>query len=398
MKKVQIVVGSQFGDEGKGKTVQYLCQEALDAGLKPVVVRFCSGPQASHTVVKGELVHICSSLGSGVLLNVPTIIVPETDTLIDPIALHAEYDTLVQKGITPKLYVDACCTIITPYDVIANRNNKESLENGTCGCGIWEALNRERNGCGELDIFDIQTNPEDYLEDVRDYHDLDKQEELEEQFIKDIEWLSVFATYDVEEITEDYDVFIYESSQGLLLDGNYGLRPYTTPCQIMPLRDFDNPTEFRFNLLGMYDKDEIKIEVYFVSRTYATRHGAGYEPYEDLSQTFVKLPKFETNKTNQYQGKFKTGILDFDMMNRGVDRHCLDNVEGVDWILVINHVDCVTDTFGYISKQGFHMVSAGNIQKTFLQNIHLPFKKVLYSETPESNFNEYTVRTSNETD
>lgn len=398
MKKVQIVVGSQFGDEGKGKTVQYLCQEALDAGLKPVVVRFCSGPQASHTVVKGELVHICSSLGSGVLLNVPTIIVPETDTLIDPIALHAEYDILVQKGITPKLYVDACCTIISPYDVIANRNNKESLENGTCGCGIWEALNRERNGCGELDIFDIQSSPEDYLEDVRSYHNLDKQEELEEQFIKDIEWLSLFATYDIEAVAEDYDVFIYESSQGLLLDGNYGLRPYITPCQIMPLRDFDNPTEFRFNLLCMYDKDDIEIEVYFVSRTYTTRHGGGYEPYEDLSQLFIKPPKFETNKTNQYQGKFKIGILDFDMMNRGVDRHCLDNVEGVDWILVINHVDCITDTFGYISKQGFHMVSSGNVQKTFLQNIHLPFKKVLYSETPESNFNEYTVRTSNETD
>ena len=75
--------------EGKGKTVQYLCKEAINQGKKPLVVRYCSGPQASHTVVHDNITHVCSSFGSGVLLGVPTLIDGIQVTLIDPIALKS---------------------------------------------------------------------------------------------------------------------------------------------------------------------------------------------------------------------------------------------------------------------------------------------------------------------
>ena len=71
--KIKIVIGSTFGDEGKGNVVQWLCQQALNAGKKVAVIRYSGGPQAAHTIYYNGIKHICSSYGAGVLLNVPTI-------------------------------------------------------------------------------------------------------------------------------------------------------------------------------------------------------------------------------------------------------------------------------------------------------------------------------------
>ena len=66
MNKNQIVLGSLFGDEGKGATVQFLCQEKIEEGCIPLVVRFSGGPQAGHRVIHNGIEHVCSLVGSGV--------------------------------------------------------------------------------------------------------------------------------------------------------------------------------------------------------------------------------------------------------------------------------------------------------------------------------------------
>ena len=81
--KIKIVIGSTFGDEGKGNVVQWLCKQALDVGKKVAVVRYSGGPQAAHTIYCNGIKHICSSYGAGVLLNIPTIL--SSSVLIDPI-------------------------------------------------------------------------------------------------------------------------------------------------------------------------------------------------------------------------------------------------------------------------------------------------------------------------
>ena len=53
----KIVLGSLFGDEGKGTVVQWLCKEAIADNKKCVVVRFCGGPQAGHTVTHNGITH-----------------------------------------------------------------------------------------------------------------------------------------------------------------------------------------------------------------------------------------------------------------------------------------------------------------------------------------------------
>lgn len=377
MKEIKYILGTQWGDEGKGKTVQYLCQEAINQGKKPLVIRYCNGPQASHTVMHDGITHVCSSFGSGVLLGVPTLIDGIQVTLIDPIALKSEYEVLKQKGITPIYDIDDYCIVITPYDVIANRNNQESLANGTCGCGVWETLNRV-NKTRDGYIEDIQNSSEEefkaFLEDVRNFYNIDKQEELENEFINAFDFIFEHAT---ELYIQNYDTLIMESSQGLLLDGAYGLKSYTTPCTIGPMRKYDKLIQF------WLDTTDINYEIYLCTRTYTTRHGAGYIPKES---DYIKYPVFEANKDNQYQGQFKTGILDIDMINRAIDRHCLDNIENCKFNLVINHVDCVGSMFEYIYQGRIHVVP-GFDAVTRIQNlINLKFDKVLVGKSPLSEF------------
>lgn len=377
MKEIKYVLGSQWGDEGKGKTVQYLCREAINQGKNPLVIRYCSGPQASHTVIHDGITHVCSSFGSGVLLGVPTLIDCVQDTLIDPIALKSEYEVLKQKGITPIYDFNDYCIIITPYDIIANRTNKDSLANGTCGCGIWEALNRVNETKGGY-IKDLERllkeKLEVFLEDVRNFYNIDKQKELENEFIDAFNFIFEHATglY-----IENYDTLIMESSQGLLLDGKCGLKPYITPCEIGPMRAYNKLTQH------WWDTTDTNYEIYLCTRTYTTRHGAGYIPKES---DYIKYPAFEANKNNQYQGQFKTGILDIDMINRAIDRHCLDNIEDCKFNLVINHVDCIGSMFEYIYQGRVHIVPDFDAVTRIQNLINLKFDKVLVGKSPLSEF------------
>lgn len=376
MKEIKYVLGSQWGDEGKGKTVQYLCKQAIKEGKKPLVVRYCSGPQASHTVIHDGITHVCSSFGSGVLLGIPTLIYPVHDTLIDPVALMAEYKVLQQKGITPIYDFSDYCYIITPYDVIANRQNQESLANGTCGCGIWETINRFYNNSKddrfEIALTDIELRQR--LENVCNFYELNKQEELENTFIEAYRFLYKNKT---NVNISDYDVIIMESSQGLLLDGDCGLKPYITPCCIGPLNNGDQLLPF------WLDTCDVNYEIYFCTRTYTTRHGAGYIP---TKSDYINYPSFEANKDNQYQGQFKTGILDIDMINRGIDRHRLDNIENSEFNLVINHIDCIGSMFEYIYRGRIHIVPDFDAVTRIQNLINLKFDKVLIGRSTLSEF------------
>ena len=361
--------------EGKGKTVQYLCQEAINQGKKPLVIRYCGGPQASHTVIHDGITHVCSSFGSGVLLGVPTFF--SKQALIDPIALKVEYEVLESKGIKPTFGFHYYCRIITPYDVIANRQNQESLANGTCGCGIWETINRSHNGTSfyaEYSDEEIRNS----LALIADFYKMDRSIELEDEFVEAVHFILEKSIYFTNVLLNDYNVLIMESSQGLLLDGVRGLKPYTTPCEIGPIRrNSDTLTQYWWNTI------DINYEIYLCTRTYTTRHGAGYIP---TKSDYIKYPAFEANKDNQYQGQFKTGILDIDMINRAIDRHCLDNIENCKFNLVINHVDCVGSMFEYIYKGKIHIVPGFDAVTRIKNLINLKFDKVLIGKSPLSEF------------
>lgn len=378
--EVKIVLGHTFGDEGKGVTVQWLCKKAIEEGKKPLVVRFSGGPQAAHTIFNGGTEHICSSFGSGVLLGVPTIYTEEV--YIDPICLMNEYKTLQCKGVSPKLF-RSVNRIITPYDVLAGRNNSKVMSDGTCGKGIYPTFERYEHGQWTRISFSLN-NPEYILKCVSNYHKMERIPEYDDMFKKAcLEILT--EVYSDKLSIKDYDVLIFEGTQGLLLDMDCGLYPNVTPSRV--------------GLNGLRSSVLKDAEVYLVTRTYTTRHGNGYEP---KSPDFLDLSgKHETNVNNEFQGEFKTGIFEFELLNRAYERHCIDNCVkkyNMSLNLVITHMDVCQSAeghynFNFIDKTGQRHSCMGmnkrwavnEIGKLFQSNLCYVPDHVYYNDSVESN-------------
>ena len=335
--EIKVVLGGMYGDEGKGVTVQWLCQKALNEGKKPLVIRFSGGSQAGHTFVHNGVEHICSSFGSGVLLGVQTTHL--APALLDPICLCNEVDELERKGVTIPPVCPGNAIVITPYDVIANQKDEKNLADGTCGKGVWKAFSRSRDMFddddwnGQYDFASISHDPRRYLKKVRNSYHITEEErnhELEMLFIDSIERIikAPWHTYSPE--VDEADVLIFEGTQGLLLDAKKGFKPHVTATEV-----------------GLHQIEEFltpDTDVYLVYRTYMTRHGA--DEKLNMAPTDITTPDDENNVCNEYQGEFKVGMMDFSLVRRAVDRHVLDTYN-VKYNIVITHTDCLNSVKEY---------------------------------------------------
>lgn len=328
--KIQIVFGTFFGDEGKGSTVQWLCNRAIERGEHPLVVRFSGGPQAGHRIVTDVVEHICSSFGSGALLGVPTYLTKEV--MIDPISMKIEYEVLKSKGVIPKLFIHPHCRVITPYDVLSNINDKKVLGDGSCGKGIFHAFCRYEKDGGQERLHELVVHPDEFLVAVRNHWHQEPIWEYEDMFVEAVQWLVNFAQIECLTPSEpDFDTVILEGSQGLLLDMDAGFMPHCTPSQVGL-----NGVKNSFDITGA--------EVFLVMRPYLTRHGNGYVPCD--GKTAREYFSFEepSNNDDGYQGVFKRGFFEDRLLMRVCDRHRLDNDQRKYQIkvnLVVTHLDCL---------------------------------------------------------
>lgn len=318
------VIGLGFGDEGKGRVVDWLCATQTRSS-NAIVVRFSGGPQAAHRVVLPDgREHIFSSYGSGTLRGIPTML--KQEVLINPIAILNEFDILKPKcETTPKLFVDERCPVITPYDIEWNRQSKER-NNGTCGSGIFATIRREKAGCHLLfeDLFARKSVLKLKIEQVaRFYRKLKTPPEYNQMFLdaceemigRDAARLALTGA-----LTRD--LIIYEGSQGLLLDQNYGFYPYVTPSNT-----------------GLKNIYLTHPEIYMVTRAYQTRHGNG--PMSPIVKNKIKTDENERNIYNKFQGEFRKTLLDIDLLKYAISKDihinssrskhlfitCMDHVE-----------------------------------------------------------------------
>lgn len=345
--KTQIVLGTFFGDEGKGSTVQWLCKRAIDCGESPIVIRFSGGQQAGHRIVFDHMAHVCSSFGAGILLGVPTFL--NENVTIDPICMREEYEHRGNENIIPKIYIHESCRVTTPYDVCANTSDKKVLGDGSCGMGIFHTFKRCK--LQPATLKEVLYNPRWYLRRVRKYYGCQQDKTLEDRFVENCKWLSSFAKICDDPSYAVFDhynpgcepVYIFEGSQGLLLDMDCGFMPHCTPS--------------RTGLNGIPEKYLKDAEVYLVMRTYLTRHGNGYEPCNSAVVEMYFNPLHEpTNPYDDYQGYFKYGVFDFSLLKRTCDRHRLDNYiaqYGVKLNVSLTHIDCLRhDMIPYIDTKG----------------------------------------------
>jgi len=331
--KYSIVLGTQFGDEGKGSFTNYLCSKSET----PLVIRFNGGHQAGHTVLHNGNRHTFSSFGSGTLQNVPTYW--SRFCTIYPTAVFNEYNKLKEIGITPNIYFDPLCPITTPYDVLANIVADRKNNHGTVGVGFGATLKRQEAyfKLYYQDLFN-KTVLKAKMSNIKQYYG-----EIHRDYIYDIEdkleaWYNSIDFLIKEEIFSKskmgfqklnvdgtHDHLIFEGAQGILLDQDFGFFPNVTRSNTTSKNVFTLLSELEISENISEWLHQKNASIYYITRPYQTRHGMGFmsnrELLEDRKLIIPDLinTENEINIDGGEQGIFRKSILDLDLIQYAIE-------------------------------------------------------------------------------
>lgn len=290
---VLVLVGAQWGDEGKGKVTDLLCEQA------DLVVRYQGGNNAGHTV-ENELGKFALHLVPSGIFNPAVVAVIGNGVVVDPTVLRREIDDLEARGVsTANLKVSGEAHLVMPYHVMLDHVQEARLGKGkigTTGRGIGPAYadKAARQGVRMQDLLDprgfrarVMAMMEGKAEVmVRAYgHDVGDLKEECERYIAAAESLSPHV--------EDTALLLWralraekrvllEGAQGTMLDVDHGTYPYVTSS---------NPVA-GFACVGSGIGPREVDEVWGVSKAYATRVGEGPFPTEssdEAGKTLCKL-------------------------------------------------------------------------------------------------------------
>ena len=245
MKNV-VVVGSQWGDEGKGKIVDWLSSEA------DVVVRFQGGHNAGHTLVIDKKIFKLRLLPSGIVRK-DKISILGNGVVIDPWALLSEIDEIKKKGInvTPENFmISESSSLILPFhqemdEIREDAAGKEKI--GTTRRGIGPCY-EDKVGRRSIRIMDLrsETNLDNRLENVLLHHNtirkglkkrVFKKDELKKKLLKIAPKILKYAQpvwLKLDEYKKDRKKILFEGAQGILLDVDHGTYPYVTSSNTVP--------------------------------------------------------------------------------------------------------------------------------------------------------------------
>jgi adenylosuccinate synthase len=285
-----VIVGTQWGDEGKGRFTDYLAQES------DLVVRYQGGHNAGHRIVVGDEVFALQLVPSGVLYPHVTAIIGN-GVVVDPAVLFAEIDALEARGVdTSRLVVSANAHLIAPYhqtmDKVAERF-LGSARLGTTGRGIGPAYADKisRVGVRVQDLFDekiLRQKIEGSLEQKN--HLLVKVynrraitvDEVTEEFLSFAERLrpmTVDTALLLSDALDDGKTVLLEGGQATLLDVDHGTYPFVTSS---------NPTSGGACTGSGIPPTRID-RVIAVVKAYTTRVGSGPFPTELLDADGERL-------------------------------------------------------------------------------------------------------------
>lgn len=321
MKQAQVVIGSNFGDEGKGLFTDYLTSRSTS----PVtVVRFNGGAQAGHTVETSDgRRHVFSHFGSGSFAGAETFL--SRFFAVNPLLFARERKILEGLNVTPSLAIDEAAIITTPYDMMINQiveDARGASRHGSCGVGFGETVERsEANGFALHAAHLAQSDLADRLNNIRQNWVPQRLKQLGITTLPD-PWQSRIQSDEVLEgfmalsqsmleqsklVTGAYlaqcPALVFEGAQGLLLDQNAAFFPHVTRSN----------TGLK-NVVELADEAGIEhLDVLYATRAYLTRHGAGPMPFELPEKPYEKI--FDaTNKPHPYQGTLRFAPLNLDLL------------------------------------------------------------------------------------
>lgn len=345
--QVKIVIGANYGDEGKGLMSRCFTNEFLKAGKKPVTVFYNGSAQRGHTAdYEDGTRHVFHNFCAGAKEGGATFYA--NTFRVHPMDFCRELDEL---NYIPTVYCDPGCVIVTPLDMLAdqiivdfNAAKTGKREYGSCCYGTWslaDRINAEPMTVGEykdslywnwvnemVDWFDERLKSfgvePDAVPQWKDY--IEHRNALigiAYHFKADMEQFmdTIRPSYNIE-IMLKFDGIIFEGAQGLGLDLD---RHFSEKWPTTSSTGLKNPKRFLERCSVPFDA-----EVCYVTRTYLTRHGDGPLPGECEKSTLRYLVDDVVDKTNvwnPFQGGLRYAPLDVDALRKRIETDF-----GSDWM------------------------------------------------------------------
>jgi adenylosuccinate synthase len=237
-----VVVGSQWGDEGKGKITDLLAEEAN------IIVRYQGGCNAGHTVIKGDEQYIFHLIPSGILHEGVKCLIGN-GVVIDPQSLLQEIESLKEKNIIidDNLFIDFKAHVVLPYhktldEIKETKRGKDKI--GTTKRGIGPAYTDKitRTGIRMIDLVDEKSLSKKLEINLNEKNDIferlyglkisnQKKKDIIKKYTKYGQLLKKYvidvSLYLNQAINDDKKI-LFEGAQGTLLDVDHGTFPYVT--------------------------------------------------------------------------------------------------------------------------------------------------------------------------
>ena len=286
--KLDVVLGLQWGDEGKGKIVDVL------AGRYPTVARFQGGPNAGHSLHFEGKSFVLRSVPSGIFRKDAKNIVGN-GVVLDPITFKGECDNISKTGIpvTERIVIAKKAHLILPTHRLLDAANEAAMGKSKIGStlkGIGPTYT-DKIGRYGLRVGDILAAdfPERYAKLQNRHITLLNQMGYEcdphaedAAFMEAVEYLKQFELVDCEyyvnKLLKDHDI-LAEGAQGSMLDIDYGSYPFVTT----------STTSCSGACVGLGVKPHLINHVYGIFKAYCTRVGSGPFPTELFDETGEEL-------------------------------------------------------------------------------------------------------------
>lgn len=296
------IIGLQWGDEGKGKIVDFLADK-FDA-----VVRFQGGHNAGHTIKVGDKTYKLSLLPSGVIRGKFSVI--GSGVVVDPVALFAEIEKIENAGIKIAqenlAIADNACLILSVHRELdcLLEESKGDKKIGTTGRGIGPAY-EDRAGRRAIRICDLydEAHLKDRLENLLFYHNL-LRKSLGAKEVSVADLLAELAVvrdkilsyalpaFEISKKLTAAKAVMFEGAQGALLDVSYGTFPFVTSSNTMAGQIALG------SCLGVADLHK----TIGILKAYTTRVGSGPFPTE-LNCEIGKFLRIEGNEIGTVTGR-----------------------------------------------------------------------------------------------
>ena len=366
MSRATAVIGSAFGDCGKGLVTDYCAA----ANPKAVVVRYNGGAQAGHTVCTPDgRRHVFSHFGAGSFVGNPTYL--SRFFIVNPRVWAVEAGELRRDlGHVPALYVDNDAIVTTPYDMALNveiERSRGAHRHGSCGIGVNETVTRFYENvsttilAGDLYFHQrvlsaMDAIRKDYVPRRLSAMGVTPSREMETLLQDDTamfhfaECLCTMFCKNAIMVDSDFlrgQDLIFEGAQGLLLDQDHHYFPHVTRSKT----GMHNVRRIMDEVGGVDHVDAI-----YVTRTYMTRHGAGPFRTEDPTLSYHD----DTNAEGEFQGKLRFGHLDTFLLFESINRD-LKDAGPVRAMLAVTHVDQIKGTVPVETSWGPELMCAEDL-------------------------------------